>query len=122
MAKKEKEKSGYKNPPKEHQFKKGQSGNPKGRPPKDIEEVRYRCELEKAVQNILWTKKPLKINNKMHEINAIEAILMKLQEKASKGDLHSIKFILEISERFSDVEDGPSPSDFFENLMKMYGD
>ena len=33
---KEKLAVGYKNPPKEHQFKKGQSGNPKGRKPKPI--------------------------------------------------------------------------------------
>lgn len=34
QSKKQSSKVGYCNPPKEHQFKPGQSGNPKGRPKK----------------------------------------------------------------------------------------
>lgn len=43
MGKKDDDRVGYKRPPKKNQFKKGQSGNPKGRPKRKI----LRCLLRK---------------------------------------------------------------------------
>ena len=68
------------NPPKEHQFKKGQSGNPKGRPKKIPE-------IDKLLADVLSEEKD--------GIEAAKAILMALRAKATKGDVRAAEVLLD---------------------------
>jgi hypothetical protein len=68
-------------PNKETQFKKGQSGNPKGRPKKPLPI------LEEILSDIL--------NDKQNGISALEAMLMALRARAVKGDIKSIELFLD---------------------------
>ena len=67
-------------PLRKHQWKKGQSGNPKGRPKKlpDLKEV---------LINVLAETKEGKM--------AIEAILMAMRSKALKGDVRAAELLLD---------------------------
>ena len=75
-------------PPKQHQFKKGLSGNPKGRPKK----------LPKS-HDLLWEelRRPikLKIRGKETRITRLEAMLRQLKSLAVNGDRRAIKIYLE---------------------------
>jgi hypothetical protein len=67
-------------PPKHSQFKKGQTGNPKGRPKKIPE-------LRELLANVLGDEKDGK--------SAAEAILMALRNKAIKGDVRAAELLLD---------------------------
>lgn len=79
---------GYGHPPKQHRFKKGKSGNPKGRPKKAHQE---------PVDNlaILNEQVPVRRNGKTEWMPAFEASLRKLVERALKdGDVSAgIRFV-----------------------------
>lgn len=62
------------------QFKKGESGNPKGRPPKIPE-------IDKLLAEILGEDKD--------GISAAKAILMALRAKAAKGDIRAAEVLLD---------------------------
>lgn len=66
-------------PPTHSQFKKGQSGNPNGRP----KEARG---LKTLVRENLLTKVPVRIAGKTKRITRIEAVIHKQLEQALKGD------------------------------------
>lgn len=70
------------NPKKEHliPYKKGQSGNPKGRP-------RVLPELNKLLREVLGEEKD--------GIAAAQAILMALRAKATKGDVRAAEVLLD---------------------------
>jgi hypothetical protein len=68
------------NPPEHSRFKKGQSGNPNGRPKK-------LPDLEKLMANVLGEEKD--------ELTALEAILRVLRAKAAKGDLRAAEILLD---------------------------
>lgn len=63
-----------------HRFKKGQTGNPKGRPP-------ILPPLKDAIAKILSEEKD--------GVNALEAILKAIRARAIKGDTAAAKAILE---------------------------
>lgn len=67
------------NPPKHTQFKKGQSGNPKGRPKLP--------DISEALAKILADEKD--------GYSALEATLMALRAKAVKGDIRAAEALLD---------------------------
>jgi hypothetical protein len=67
-------------PPEHTKFKKGETGNPKGRP-------RKLPELDKLLADVLGEEKD--------GISAAEAILKALRLKAAKGDVRAIEVMLD---------------------------
>lgn len=67
-------------PPVEHQFKPGQSGNPKGRPPK-------LPRLDDLLSEILGEEKD--------GMTAAEAILKRIRQQAAQGNLKAAEMLLD---------------------------
>lgn len=84
---------GYKKPPKEHQFKKGQSGNPGGRP-RRAKSVDY-IVLKNLDRNMF-----MNINGEPTKIKIVQAIIMSQAKKAvEKGYTRAAKFILDLNNK-----------------------
>ena len=79
---------GYGKPPKKNQFKKGQSGNPKGRPKKS----RNRSTL---MEEELNQQIKVKEGNKTITMSKSEAVVKQLINKGIKGDLRAVKIVLD---------------------------
>ena len=80
--------AGYKNPPKHTQWKKGQSGNPAGKPKKS--------DSIKAKLNLLAGKEIVVIENGTQVLmTQDEAMLVAVFMKAMKGDMTAVKFVTE---------------------------
>ncbi len=69
---------GYGKPPKKHQFKPGQSGNPKGRP-------KGRKNMATLIQNVLDRKVVVKQNGRERKISFSEAFIEAFAQKAING-------------------------------------
>ena len=84
---------GFGNPPKERQFKPGQSGNPRGRP-----------KSKKAgltnVSKLLNEPVKVKAGGKVQEMGPFEASLRKLAKKAVEGDFRAICKFVKICEEY----------------------
>ncbi|MEL7110445.1 MAG: DUF5681 domain-containing protein [Pseudomonadota bacterium] len=82
---------GYGKPPKASQFKKGQSGNPMGRP-------KGARNFSTDVKEVLT--KPVSVNegNAQRTISTQMATLMRLREKALKGDAKAIDRLLALAQ------------------------
>lgn len=81
---------GYGKPPKAHQFKPGQSGNPKGRP-------RGRRNMRTIFTDVLHEKVAITENGKTRKMEKIEAIAQVAVNKALKGDPKGIASILQFA-------------------------
>lgn len=82
---------GYKNPPKEHQWKKGQSGNPKGRP----KVVARQPSLYEMIYNICGEYINIHTQSGEKEVKILEAIARKFIQKTleSKNPKEMMYFI-----------------------------
>jgi hypothetical protein len=87
-------KVGYKSPPQHSRFQPGRSGNPRGR--------------QKAVRNLGSDVKrtlevPVRLNEqgKARRVSTQEAALLRLREKALKGDARSLDRLLELAQIFN---------------------
>ena len=88
-------KVGYGKPPKEHQFKKGQSGNPKGRPYKK-RRADVPGQLAKDVLEVAGETIEIRTSNGVRKLSTQQAILMAIANKAAKGNPTGIKTWLEL--------------------------
>lgn len=80
---------GYGRPPKEHQFKKGQSGNPKGRPKGSKNYlIVLRNELNKRI--------PVVENGQRKWITKLESAFKHLANKSAMGELRSLRELLNL--------------------------
>lgn len=84
--------AGFKNPPKHTQFKKGTSGNPRGRP-------RKRDDLNTVLERVL--KRKVRIRDEERKIPIRDALIWKLRELALQGDKQALALQRQIIEQAS---------------------
>lgn len=83
---------GYGKPPREHQFKPGQSGNPKGRP-------KGSKNLGKQIIDMMEQKIPVTMNGETKRLQANIAIIQAQLVKAMKGDRKAAEMCLNLYDR-----------------------
>ena len=79
---------GYGKPPKHSQFKPGQSGNARGRPPRKLG-------LNDIVEGTAMMPVNVTVDGRARKMPALQAILMQEVQKALKGDSKAARFVLE---------------------------
>jgi len=77
---------GYGKPPRHSQFKKGQSGNPHGRP-------KGAKSAKTIAREILQTKRRVKIDGKTRNLTALEIALNQQAKQAMNGDRKALEFL-----------------------------
>ncbi len=102
---------GYKKPPKHSQFKKGQSGNPRGRP-------RRAKTIASLFSGVLDEKVTVTENGRRHKIAKAEAMLKHLVNDAAQGDIKATQTVLRAMEmlyrykkaaNLRETSSGPTP-------------
>lgn len=101
------EKNGYGCPPKAHRFKKGQSGNPSGRP-KGIRS------FARVLEEALAQSTTVRVRGRAKKITKLEAMMRKLADGAVEGDPRILRLLLgEIREAESQAAKEPQTQDVF---------
>lgn len=77
---------GYGKPPRHSQFKKGQSGNPRGRP-------KGAKSAKTIAREILQTKRSVKIDGKIRNLTALEIALNQQAKQAMNGDRKALEYL-----------------------------
>ncbi len=90
-----KRKTGYKSPPIERQFKKGQSGNLAGRKPKPVRALLPR-QIRKDILQIGETATRIRTPAGERVVSAYEAILYRMMHKALAGHSPSMRRFLDL--------------------------
>lgn len=89
---------GYGKPPKSTRFRKGQSGNPKGRP-------KGSRNFANDLDDVLNAKMMVNENGRTRKVSTQLAALMRLREKALKGDPRALNRLLSMAhERSAEKE------------------
>lgn len=88
-------KTGYGRPPRHSHFKRGQSGNPKGRPRKDPEIVDGRT-IDNIYREFGRKRVPVTINGVKTHLPMLEAIVHTHFSQAMKGNLAAHKVLIKI--------------------------
>ncbi|WNM63153.1 DUF5681 domain-containing protein [Candidatus Nitrospira neomarina] len=84
---------GYKQPPKHHQFKKGQSGNPQGRP---RGHRNFASDVQAELQELIRVTE----GQKVHTITKQRTLVKRTMEQALKGDLRAIEVMTKWYQRY----------------------
>lgn len=109
---------GYGKPPKGTQFRKGRSGNPKGRP-------RGSRNSTSLLDEALKERVIISENGRRRRITKLEAILKQLVNKAARGDHRATQLLLahqipEIEKHEAEEHQGTSPAiiDLFQSAFR----
>jgi hypothetical protein len=90
---------GYGNPPKKHQFKKGQSGNPKGRPTGSRN-------VGTILEETLTMMVTIRDDGQKRKISAPEALVMAVLRGALKGDARFLRLYFDLLWRIGSADPG----------------
>jgi hypothetical protein len=106
---------GYGRPPKEGRFKKGQSGNPKGRPKGAKNESTILKEI------LLNRKVPMRDGGRMRKVQVLEAMLLRFAEDSLKGNTKSAAFLLNrFGQKVSGEVEAPEISEDDREILEAY--
>jgi hypothetical protein len=94
---------GYSKPPKNSQFKKGQSGNPKGRP-------KGSQNLATLFEKTIRQKVTITENGRSRVVTKAQAIFLQMVNLAAKGDMKATHEVRYWSQRFDEFPKVPSPN------------
>lgn len=89
---------GYGKPPKQHQFKKGHSGNKKGRP-------KGGKGLKTILNQQMNRKMTISEHGKQRKASQLEITIIALFNKSMKGDIRAAKTLLELVQNHFPMED-----------------
>jgi hypothetical protein len=109
---------GHGKPPREHQFKQGKSGNPRGRPKGAKSETTI-------LQGLLNRKIEIREAGRDRKITVLEAILLRFAEDALKGNTKTAAFLLD---RYASTQTGepesselsPSDRDVLDDFVRRF--
>ena len=90
---------GYRRPPKTTRFKPGQSGNPKGRPAKARN---FKSDVKKTLETPIRLVK----DGKPQTVSTQEEVLLRLREKALKGDARSLDRLVTLAQTYNEDRAG----------------
>lgn len=88
---------GYGKPPRHTQFKKGQSGNPRGRP-------KGSRNFSTDLKNTLKERVRVTKGDRAKTVSTQLAVLMRLREKALGGDARALDRYIELARTYNDEE------------------
>lgn len=98
-------KVGYKSPPIATRFKKGQSGNPSGKPKKNTDKL----DLGRILQAIDHEEMVVEIDGKSRRMSKIEIHFRQLFNKTMRGNLKAARLIAEMAGTYSGPEAEAAP-------------
>jgi len=84
---------GYGRPPKAHRFKKGASGNPKGRP----RHVHVGPAEHTTLSKVISRKINISVDGRTRRVSIKEAVALQLVDKAAKGDFKSMREVMAVA-------------------------
>ncbi len=94
---------GYRNPPEATRFKKGQSGNPKGRRKGSLN-------VATVCAQTLREKVIVNENGRRKTITKLEAAIKQFVNKAASGDLRALQLLVSLSREAETRESQPQPN------------
>jgi hypothetical protein len=95
---------GYRKPPRHSQFKKGQSGYPKGRP-------KGSKNLATLISSVLKERVTITENGKRRTITKLEAMTKQLANKGASGDPKATQLLLQMLQLFEDRQEAPAQTE-----------
>lgn len=107
------------NPPDEHKFKKGQSGNPAGRPKK------RKSTYEDDLKAVFGTEREITIDGKVTTKNMRQLILEQVARGAAQGDHKMIRLslpFLKVMDDAPEFEILPEDKKALETFMRNFND
>ena len=81
--------TGYKKPPKRNQFRKGQSGNPSGRP-------KGKRNFATIMNEVLHQPVTITDGGRQRSVPKFEAAVMQMSNKAASGDLGAMRLMIQL--------------------------
>jgi hypothetical protein len=113
MSESELEQVGYKQPPKASKFRKGQSGNPRGRPRNSHREIPYEAVLGQMVT--------IREDGRERRVTAAEAFLLQLTQKGLAGDSAAARASLEAVEAARAARGGNNVTGITKIVLRSVG-